>query len=461
MFRPEDVGLRSDLGEMLMEIENRTVSRVMIRLVPFLVLCYFVAYLDRVNVGFAALQMNKDLGFSSSAFGFGAGVFFIAYFFFEVPSNLLLEKFGARRWIARIMFTWGILAGAMAFIPDIAKYTGMSTVHVFYGLRILLGIAEAGFFPGVIFLLTLWFPGIYRARVVGYFMAAIPLSTVIGAPISGSLLNLDKLMGLAGWQWVYLIEAVPALLLSVAVLLYLTDKPADATWLESDERDWLVRRLDLERKQREAVRSFSVREALFNPRVLAIALIYFGANATNYGLSFFLPQIVKGFGLTNVQTGLVTSLPYIVGVISMVIWGRHSDRKLERKWHVAIALLVAAAGIAASAGLDNPVLKMLALSIAGFGIFGCLPVIWTLPASFLSGAAAAGGIAAVNSLGNLSGFFGPYAMGWIKDSTGSFGAGLLCLAGAGLVGVAAVLLLHHDSALENAPGSFGAVPAEE
>jgi MFS transporter, ACS family, tartrate transporter len=444
-----------------MEIENRTVTRVMIRLVPFLVLCYFVAYLDRVNVGFAALQMNKDLGFSSSAFGFGAGVFFIAYFFFEVPSNLLLEKFGARRWIARIMFTWGILAGAMAFIPDIAKYTGMSNVHVFYALRILLGVAEAGFFPGVIFLLTLWFPGVYRARVVGYFMAAIPLSTVIGAPISGSLLNLDKLLGLAGWQWVYLIEALPALLLSVAVLLYLTDKPADATWLESDERDWLVKRLALERKQREAVRSFSVREALINPRVLAIALIYFGANATNYGLSFFLPQIVKGFGLTNVQTGFVTSLPYIVGVISMVIWGRHSDRKLERKWHVAIALLVAAGGIAASAGLDNPVLKMIALSIAGFGIFGCLPVIWTLPASFLSGAAAAGGIAAVNSLGNLSGFFGPYAMGWIKDSTGSFGAGLLCLAGAGLVGVAAVLLLHHDSALENAPGSFGALPAEE
>jgi ACS family tartrate transporter-like MFS transporter len=444
-----------------MEIENRTVTRVMIRLVPFLVLCYFVAYLDRVNVGFAALQMNKDLGFSSSAFGFGAGVFFIAYFFFEVPSNLLLEKFGARRWIARIMFTWGLLAGAMAFIPDIARYTGMSTVHVFYGLRILLGIAEAGFFPGVIFLLTLWFPGVYRARVVGYFMAAIPLSTVIGAPISGSLLNLDKLAGLAGWQWVYLIEALPALLLSVAVLLYLTDKPADATWLESDERDWLVKRLDQERKQREAVRSFSVREALFNPRVLAIALIYFGANATNYGLSFFLPQIVKGFGLTNVQTGFVTSLPYIVGVISMVLWGRHSDKKLERKWHVAIALLVAAGGIAASAGLDNPVLKMIALSIAGFGIFGCLPVIWTLPASFLSGAAAAGGIAAVNSLGNLSGFFGPYAMGWIKDSTGSFGAGLLCLAGAGLVGVAAVLLLHHDSALENAPGSFGALPAEE
>ena len=434
-----------------MELETRTLGRVTKRLVPFLILCYFIAYLDRVNVGFAALQMNKDLGLSSSAFGFGAGIFFIAYFFFEVPSNLLLEKFGARRWIARIMFTWGILAGAMAFIPGISRVTGLSAAHVFYTLRVLLGIAEAGFFPGIIFLLTLWFPAAYRARVVGYFMVAIPLSTVIGAPISGALLNLDKVANLAGWQWVYLIEALPALFLSFVVLFYLTDKPADATWLAPEERDWLVTRQAQERAQREAVRSFSVREALFNPRVLAVALIYFGANATNYGLSFFLPQIVKGFGLGNVQTGLVTSLPYIVGAFSMILWGRRSDRKLERKWHVAIPLLVAAGGIAASTALDDPVLKMIALSIAGFGIFGCLPVIWTLPAAFLSGAAAAGGIAAVNSLGNLAGFFGPYAMGWIKDSTGSFAAGLLCLSGAGLIGAAAVLLLRHDSALEIAP----------
>ncbi|MFM0097610.1 MFS transporter [Paraburkholderia nemoris] len=431
-----------------MDIEARTITRVTVRLVPFLIVCYFIAYLDRVNVGFAALQMNKALGLSASAFGFGAGIFFIAYFFFEVPSNLLLEKFGARRWIARIMFTWGILAGAMAYIPDIARLTGLSPAHVFYGLRILLGVAEAGFFPGIIFLLTLWFPAAYRARVVGYFMAAIPLSTVIGGPISGALLSMDGRGGLAGWQWVYLIEALPALVLSFGVLFYLTDKPADATWLAKDERDWLVARQAQEREHREAVRTFSVKEALFNPRVLAVALIYFGANATNYGLSFFLPQIVKSFGLTNLQTGFVTSLPYIVGVVSMIYWGRHSDRKLERKWHVAIALLVAAGGIAAAAGLDNPVQKMIALSIAGFGIFGCLPVIWTLPAAFLSGAAAAGGIAAVNSLGNLAGFFGPYAMGWIKDSTGGFGAGLLCLSGAGLVGVAAVLLLHHDTALE-------------
>jgi len=434
-----------------MELEARTMARVTARLVPFLMLCYFIAYLDRVNVGFAALQMNAALGLSASTFGLGAGIFFIAYFFFEVPSNLLLDKFGARRWIARIMFTWGVLAGAMAFIPNIAKFTGMSPASVFITLRVLLGVAEAGFFPGIIYLLTLWFPAAYRGRVVGYFMAAIPLSTVIGGPISGGLLSMDGIAGLAGWQWLYLIEAVPALLLTFVVLVYLTDRPVEAKWLAEDEREWLVSRLARERRQREAVRSFSVRQALFNPRVLAIALIYFGANATNYGLSFFLPTIVKGFGLSNAQTGFVTSLPYIVGVIGMVLWGRRSDRKLERKRHVAIALVIAAAGIAASAGLSNPVLKMTALSIAGFGIFGCLPVIWTLPAAFLSGAAAAGGIAAVNSLGNLSGFFGPYVMGWIKDSTGSFSLGLLCLAGAGLVGAGAALLLHHDPSLETTP----------
>jgi MFS transporter, ACS family, tartrate transporter len=443
-----------------MDLESRTMKRVMVRLVPFLILCYFIAYLDRVNVGFAALQMNKALGFTASMFGFGAGIFFIAYFFFEVPSNLLLERFGARRWIARIMFTWGILAAAMAYIPHIAQATGLSNAYVFYGLRILLGIAEAGFFPGIIFLLTLWFPAKYRGRVVGYFMAAIPLSTVIGGPISGALLQMDGMGGMQGWQWLYLIEAIPALLLAFVVYFYLTDRPSDAHWLSDEERQWLVDRQAHERAHRESVHAFSVKEAIFNPRVLAIALIYFGANATNYGLSFFLPQIVKSFGLTNLQTGFVTSLPYAVGVVSMVLWGRHSDRKLERRWHVAIALMVAAGGIAVSAGLDDPVMKMIALSIAGFGIFGCLPVIWTLPASFLSGAAAAGGIAAINSLGNLAGFFGPYAMGWIKDSTGGFGAGLLCLAGAGMVGVAAVLLLHHDSALESISGARDVNDAE-
>jgi ACS family tartrate transporter-like MFS transporter len=416
-------------------LEQRTIAKVSARLVPFLIVCYFVAYLDRVNVSFAALTMNKDLGLSASAFGFGAGIFFLAYFLFEVPSNLFLERVGARKWIARIMFTWGVLSGGMAFIGG---ETG------FYVVRVLLGIAEAGFFPGIIFYLTLWFPAVYRARIVGYFMAAIPLSTVIGAPVSGLLLALDGFLGLKGWQWLFVLEAAPALILSVVVFFYLTDRPADATWLAPDERGWLVARLEDERLQRETVRRYSVREALLNPKVLALSLVYFGAVATNYGLSFFLPQIVKAFGISNLQAGVVAALPYVVGLVSIVFWGRRSDRKLERRFHLAFPLFVASAGIAISTALDDPTMKMAALSVAGFGIFGCLPVFWTFPAAFLSGAAAAGGIALINSIGNLAGFAGPYAMGSIKDMTGSYTGGLLSLSAVGLIAMAIVLALRPD-----------------
>jgi D-galactonate transporter len=428
-------------------IEQRTIARVSTRLVPFLILCYFVAYLDRVNVSFAALTMNKDLGLSASAFGFGAGIFFLAYFLFEVPSNLFLERVGARKWIARIMFTWGVISGGMAFVTG--EYS-------FFTLRVLLGIAEAGFFPGIIFFLTLWFPAVYRARIVGYFMAAIPLSTVIGAPVSGLLLGMDGHLGLKGWQWLFLLEALPALLLSVAVFFYLTDRPADAHWLAADERAWLIARLEQERRQRDAARHYTVRDALLDPRILALSVVYFGAVATNYGLSFFLPQIVKAFGVTNVQAGLIAALPYVVGTISIVMWGRRSDRKLERRFHLAFPLFVASAGIAASTLASNPALKMAALSIAGFGIFGCLPVFWTFPTAFLSGAAAAGAIAMINSLGNLAGFAGPYAMGLLKDLTGTYTLGLLSLSAMGLLAVGIVLALHHDHSLERVPDDAAA-----
>jgi len=255
-------------------------------------------------------------------------------------------------------------------------------------------------------------------------------------------------MGLKGWQWLFIIEAVPALLLSVVVFFYLTDRPSDATWLADDERAWLVARLEQERRQREAVRQYSVAEALLNPRVLALSLVYFGAVATNYGLSFFLPQIVKAFGVSNVQAGLIAALPYVVGVISIVLWGRRSDRKLERRFHLAFPLFVAAAGIAASTMVDDPRLRMAAFSIAGFGIFGCLPVFWTFPTAFLSGAAAAGGIALINSIGNLAGFAGPYAMGLFKDWTGTYTVGLLTLSGAGILAMIIVILLPHDTTLE-------------
>jgi MFS transporter, ACS family, tartrate transporter len=431
-----------------MDIETRTIRHVTKRLIPFLMLCYFVAYLDRVNVGFAALGMNKDLGFTATVFGFGAGIFFIAYFFFEVPSNLALEKFGARRWIARIMFSWGVIAGAMAFVPQISALLGVRASTTFIVLRVLLGLAEAGFFPGIIFFLTIWFPGRYRARMIGYFMAAIPLSTVIGGPISGALLNITGL-GLSGWQWMFLIEAIPAIVLSVVVLFYLTDRAADATWLAPDERAWLVERLASERDKRERARRFSILEAISNTRVLLLAFVYFGINGTNYGLSFFLPQIVRGFGLSYTATGFVTALPYVAGTIGMVYWGRHSDRVGERREHVAIAALVAGLGIAGSTLVDDPVGKMLLLTLAGFGIFGVLPVFWTLPTNFLAGAAAASGIAAVNSLGNLSGFFGPYVMGKIKDSTGSYTIGLLAISCVVGFAMLVALSLSHDQQLEN------------
>ena len=432
-------------------VEIRTIAKVTKRLVPFLIVCYFIAYLDRVNVGFAALTMNQDLGLSQTAFGFGAGIFFIAYFIFEVPSNLMLERFGARKWIARIMLSWGILSGAMAFIPTIARATGLGNEYSFYLLRVLLGVAEAGFFPGIIFYLTLWFPGVYRARIVGYFMAAIPLSTVIGAPISGVLLYLHGGLGLAGWQWLFIIEAVPSVLLAGVVFFYLTDRPADAQWLAPDERAWLAERLELEQRQRQAVRDYSVGQALIDPRVLGLSLVYFGAVATNYGLSFFLPQIVKAFGLNTFLTTLVSATPYAVGLVGMVWWGRRSDHLVERRFHAAFPLFVAAAGIAVSTALDDPTLKMISLCVAGFGIFACLPVFWTLPTAFLSGAAAAAGIAVINSIGNLAGFAGPFAMGWIKDQTGSYAGGLLLLAGLGIIAMVIVLTLAHDKSLERAP----------
>jgi D-galactonate transporter len=427
-------------------VEIRTIAKVTRRIVPFLIVCYFVAYLDRVNVGFAALAMNQDLGLSQTAFGLGAGIFFIAYFIFEVPSNLLLERFGARKWIARIMLSWGILSGTMALIPAIAHTTGLGNENTFYLLRVLLGAAEAGFFPGIIFYLTLWFPAQYRARIVGYFMAAIPLSTVIGAPISGALLYLHGGLGLAGWQWLFILEAVPAIILAGVVFFYLTDWPADAVWLAPDERTWLAGRLELERRERQAVRDYSVRQSLVDPRVLGLSLVYFGAVATNYGLSFFLPQIVKAFGLNVFLTTLVSAAPYAVGVIGMVWWGRRSDRVVERRFHAAFPLFIAAAGIALSTALDSPTWKMLSLCVAGFGIFANLPVFWTLPTAFLSGAAAAAGIAVINSIGNLAGFAGPFAMGWIKDHTGSYAGGLLLLAALGIIAMGILLMISQDDA---------------
>jgi ACS family tartrate transporter-like MFS transporter len=429
------------------DIEAATMSKVTWRLVPFLMLCYFIAYLDRVNVGFAGATMRADLNLSATAFGGAAGIFFIAYLFFEVPSNLALNAFGARRWIARIMFTWGLISGAQAFV------TGEFSFNI---VRLLLGIAEAGFFPGIIFFLTLWFPTAYRARIVGWFMFAIPISTVIGAPISGLVLGLEGVGGLHGWQWMFLLEAFPALIMTFAVLYYLTDRPIDATWLEPQEREWLQGRLDRERAERERILHLSWFRSMLDWRVIALGLVYMGCNIPQYGLSFFLPQIVKAFGVSNVTAGFITALPYLVGAVGMIFWGSHSDRTGERKWHAVIAFLFIIAGLAFAAVAGDPTIKMLFLCVAGFGFFAVLPIFWTLPTSFLSGAGAAAGIAAVNSIGNLGGYFGPQAFGLLRDYTGTDVAGLIFLAGCGFVGMIIVLLLGYNPAISR---NLAATPA--
>jgi MFS transporter, ACS family, tartrate transporter len=439
------------------EIEKRTIRKVMWRLMPFLFVCYFVAYLDRVNVGFAKLQMNAALGLTEAAYGLGAGLFFISYFLLEVPSNLALDKFGARLWIARIMLSWGIISALFAFIGPISAATGVSTEWVFYILRFLLGIAEAGFFPGIIFYLTLWFPSVYRARVVALFMLAIPFSSIVGAPVSGALLNLTG-GGLDGWQWLFILEAVPSILMAFGVVFYLTDRPALATWLADDERGWLEGRLEAERRHKVAVEHLGIGKALADPRVLACAFIYFCLNAASYGVAFFLPTIVKGFGVTNFQTGLLSALPFVFGAVGMVLLGRNSDRTLKRKEHVCFAMVLAAVGVAGAGLVSSPFLVLGLLCLSQIGVSATPPLLWPIPSAFLTGTSAAAGIAAINSIGNLSGFAGPYVMGYLKDATGDFTAGLLVLGGCALVGGLVALTLRVDKRLEVA-GQGGTVLA--
>jgi MFS transporter, ACS family, tartrate transporter len=423
-------------------LEQRTMGKVSRRLVPFLMLCYFFCFLDRVNVGFAALEMNKDLGFSASVFGFGAGILFITYMLCETPSNLVLTKVGPRRWIARIMVTWGLLASGMAFI---------SGENSFYVMRALLGGAEAGFFPGIIYYLTSWFPGSHRARVTGLFMACIPLSAAIGSPISTALLYLDGYFGMRGWQWLFLMEGLPPIALGVVTWFYLTEHPAQAHWLASDERSWLEGRIEVEHARKRDRLQLSVVQTLFNPRVLALGAVGYTLASLLFGVGFFLPTIVKSFGLTNMQTGWVSIIPPAAGAAAMIWWGRHSDRKMERKKHLLAAMVTAAAGVAAAAVIDDPVLKMVAFTVSAVGLNACSPIFWTLAPNFLTGASAAVGIAYINSFAALGAFVAPWVMGLVKDATGSFTYGLLALAALVVGGACIILIFSHDSALEHAP----------
>ena len=431
------------LPQEISELERQTIARVGRRLLPLLMACYFIAYLDRVNVGFASLTMNKALGFTSAVYGFGGGIFFLGYFIFEVPSNVLLSKVGARVWIARILITWGIISACTAFIIGPVS---------FYSVRFLLGIAEAGFFPGIILYLTWWFPSYYRSRIVGVFMAAIPLSNILGSLVSGALLGLDGWLGFAGWQWLFLLEAAPAVILGVAFWLYMTDWPSEAHWLTPEQREWLIARLDSERMQRETIRHYSLKQALLDKRVLLLSLVYFGGTFSGYGIVLFQPQIVQrlssGFGMT----GVINAIPYAFAAVAMVLWGRHSDSTGERPRHVAIAYSVGAIGLIATALMTDPLLTMITLVIAAMGQSSTGPTFWSLPTAMLSGTAAAGGIALINALGNLGGFFGPYLFGLIKDASGgSFMFGLMALAVGPILSATIVLALGHDRRLEHIP----------
>jgi MFS transporter, ACS family, tartrate transporter len=421
------------------DIETSTIRAISWRLIPFLVLAYFFSYLDRVNLGFAALTMNAELKITPLIFSWGAGIFFIGYFIFEVPSNLALEKFGASRWIARIMVTWGIISGLMALV---------SGEWSFYVLRFLLGVAEAGFFPGIILYLTYWFPAEYRARFLAAFAIAVPVSTVIGAPVSGLLLGLDGVMGLKGWQWLFVVEGVPSVLLGLVTWFYLTDRPEHATWLTAEQKAWLAARLKAEVAAKQAAKHLTLGEALSSPKVIALSLIYFGFVGALYGMQFWLPQIVKAFGLTNAQTGFVTAIPYLFGTIAMILWARHSDSSRERVMHVGAPLLLTAVALAVSSTISDPAMTMLVLTIAAIGVFCTFAVFWTLPTAWLSGTAAAGAIALINSVGNLAGFGGPYLIGWVKEATGSTSTGLLVLAVLPLIGGLLVFVGGHDSKAE-------------
>jgi ACS family tartrate transporter-like MFS transporter len=407
-------------------VDRRVLRKATVRLVPLLVLLYLVNYLDRVNVGFAALTMNADLGLSSAAYGLGAGLFFVGYFFFEVPSNVILHRVGARLWIARIMITWGLVASATAFVQ------GELT---FYLVRVLLGVAEAGFFPGVLLYLTYWFPRPQRAKIVALTFRAVPLASVIGSPLSTLLIKHGEgLLGFdAGWRAMFFLEGLPALALGVAVLVWLPSRPRSARWLTEAESTALEQHLAAEDAQ-EVGAEVPMREALTNPRVIALSLVYFGIVFGLYVLAFFLPQVITGFqkqfGTTFslTEVGLVTAVPYAFAAVAMVLWARHSDRTGERAWHVAGPAFLGAVAIAAALYMRNPLMVMVCITVCAIGVYAAIPVFWQLPNSLLAGVGAAAGIALINSFGNLSGFLGPYMTGWLQDLTGSFRTGLWVVA---------------------------------
>lgn len=434
----------------MIKADERAVFRkIAWRLLPFLALCQMFAFLDRGNVGFAALTMRADLSLSATAYGLGAGVFFIGYFLCEVPSNLMLLRFGPRRWIARIMISWGLISAATALAWD---------AWSFLGLRFLLGFAEGGFYPGILYFLSQWFPGVWRARLTSLLLVAIPLSSALGAPLSGFLLGMDGIGGLHGWQWLFIIEGLPTCLLGFIVLLRLPERVEDARWLTPVEKGAARKILDADQKTRTANSRKTFAEMIRYPVVWALAFVFFCVSMTNGTVSFWTPQIIKAGGFSNQTVGVLTAIPYSIGILALVIWGWHSDMRNERRWHVVIPLLLAAFGVTITASSQTVAMQVFGLSVASLGMFSVLAILWTLPGEFLVGTAAAGGIALINSVGNLGGFAGPLMVGVLKDTTGSFAGGLLVDAVVLLVASMVVLIVTQRSLFNRSLGDAAVSP---
>jgi MFS family permease len=410
--------------------EHALYRKMMRRILPFLFICYVISYLDRVNVGFAALTMNQDIGLSATAFGIGAGLFFLGYFAAEIPSNLIMMRVGARLWIARIMITWGLVSAATAFVTGPVQFAVA---------RFLLGLGEAGFVPGVFLYLGMWFPSAVRARATALFLLGIPVANIVGSPISGALVQLEGL-GLKGWQWLLILEAAPAVILGVACLFVLTDKPEKAAWLSAPERDFLVGRLTQEKAAIEKKHNLTLAQALRNWRVLTLAVVNFCTIIGSLGIGLWLPQIIKQLGVSTALVGVVAAIPYICGAVAMVVWGRMSDRGRDRTIYPAISLLVGATALVASAFTPTPLLTIVALCVAVAGINSCVATFWAVPSSFLTGRAAAGGIAMIVSIGNLGGFAGPYMIGFVRDLSGGFTAPLVAVGCALLFGATLMIV---------------------
>lgn len=425
-------------------LERETMRKVSLRLLPFLFILYIFNFLDRTNVALAALQMNRDLSFSSTAFGFGAGIFFVGYSLFEVPGNLLLVRVGARRWIARIMISWGVIAAAMMFVQ---------TPLQFYALRLLLGIAEAGFFPGIVYYLTQWFPANRRARASSRFMIAIPLSGVLGGLLGGFLLSLDGRLGLAGWQWLFLVEGLPSALLGITVLWYLTDEPRDAHWLTDEQRTWLSNRMRRDKETSGAAHGLPALRALAQPVIWLLALPYFLILTAGYGYTFWSPIVIRDtLHTTDTQTALLTAGFAVCSMLAMLAIGASSDRTGERCYHAAVSGFLIAAGFTGAALFPQPVLRILALGMVLVGANSLLPPFWCLPSMVLSGSAAAVGIALINAIGNTGGFVGPYVIGFAKDRTGGTTGSFLILASLGALSAIVCILLKKHPAFASLTG---------